>query len=362
VSTILIEHQRLSTSGARAVQPFALAGAQYLIVPQLAVDVPGTPAHMNGGDSDTGAQIYRWQHGRLVEDGLLPLSGGEDAEFFNLGEESYLVTAGVRSGYGPYRYNIDQVLYKWISGSWAPIQTFAGFAAKQWHFFRIGHRAFLALAQGVTLEHIEATNPRNSRIYEWNGRQFDDFQTLEGMWGYNWESFEIAGQSFLAYADHVGESVLLAWNGSFFSPLQSFSKKGGRCFRYFAADGEHYAAFANIQGDSTLYRWGGEDFVPCQTLGGPGGREFCVVRTISNLYLLQINFIQGEPSAPRTNLTSRVFKWTDGKLVLVEEFPTAGGTDAAVFSADGKLFVAVSNSLTIDVRFRTDTIIYRFNG
>ena len=359
---ILVEHQRLATSGARAVMPFVLAQTQYLIVPQLAMDVPGTPAHMNGGDSDTGAPIYRWQHGCWVEDGVLPLSGGEDAEFFTLGGESYLVTAGVRAGHGPYRYNIDQVLYKWTSGSWAPIQTFAAFAAKQWHFFRVGGRAFLALAQGVTLGHIEATNPRTSRIYEWNGLQFDDFQALEGMWGYNWESFEIAGQSFLAYADHVGESVLLAWNGSFFAPLQPFSAKGGRCFRYFTADGEHYLAFANIEGDSSLYRWGGKEFSPCQRLSGPGGREFCVIRTKSNLYVLQVNFIQGGPSAPRTNLMSRIFKWTDRRLVLVEEFPTAGATDAAVFSVDGTLYLAVSNSLTVDVRFRTDTIIYRFNG
>jgi hypothetical protein len=359
---ILVEHQRLATSGARAVMPFVLAQTQYLIVPQLAMDVPGTPAHMNGGDSDTGAPIYRWQHGCWVEDGVLLLSGGEDAEFFTLGGESYLVTAGVRAGHGPYRYNIDQVLYKWTSGSWAPIQTFAAFAAKQWHFFRVGGREFLALAQGVTLGHIEATNPRTSRIYEWNGLQFDDFQALEGMWGYNWESFEIAGQSFLAYADHVGESVLLAWNGSFFAPLQPFSAKGGRCFRYFTADGEHYLAFANIEGDSTLYRWGGKEFSPCQRLSGPGGREFCVIRTKSNLYVLQVNFIQGGPSAPRTNLMSRIFKWTDRRLVLVEEFPTAGATDAAVFSVDGTLYLAVSNSLTVDVRFRTDTIIYRFDG
>jgi hypothetical protein len=218
------------------------------------------------------------------------------------------------------------------------------------------------LAQGVTLGHIEATNPRTSRIYEWNGLRFDEFQTLEGMWGYNFESFEIAGQSFLAYADHVGESVLLAWDGSSFRPLQSFAEKGGRCFRYFTANGEGYLGFANIQGDSTLYRWGGKEFSPCQNLSGPGGREFCVVRTNANLYVVQINFIQGEPSAPRTNLMSRVFKWTDEKLVLVEEFPTAGATDAAVFCGDGALFVAVSNSLTADVRFRTDTIIYRFNG
>src|SRR5580698_10451898 len=140
---ILVEHQRLPTSGARAVVPFALAGAQYLVVPQLAADVPGTAAHMNGGDSDTGALVYRWQQGRFVQEGKLPLSGGEDAEFFTLGQESYLVTASVRSGHGPYQYNLDQVLYRWNHGSWTPAQTFAGFATKQWHFFRIGDRAFL---------------------------------------------------------------------------------------------------------------------------------------------------------------------------------------------------------------------------
>jgi hypothetical protein len=359
---ILIEHQRLPTSGARAVQPFDQAGTQYLVVPQLAFDIPGTPAHMNGGDSDTGAPIYRWRQGRFVEDSQLPLSGGEDAEFFFLDGDSYLVTAGVRSGRGPYRYNTDQILYKWQSGSWGPTQTFPAFAAKQWHFFRIGRRAFLALAQGLTLGSVQATNPRSSRIYEWNGRQFVDLQTLDGMWGYNWESFEIAGQHFLAYADHVGDSTLLVWNGALFVPAQRFSHKAGRCFRYFTADGNHYVAFANIQGDSTLHRWDGQAFSLCQRLSGPGGREFCIVRGASGLYLVQINFIEGEPSAPRTSLVSRVFKWTQREFELVEEFPTAGGTDAAVFSADDRLFLAVSNSLTPDVRFRTDTIIYQFNG
>jgi hypothetical protein len=144
--------------------------------------------------------------------------------------------------------------------------------------------------------------------------------------------------------------------------VQSFSPKGGRCFRHFAAEDDHYVAFANIQGDSTLHRWDGPAFVPCQTLSGPGGREFCVVRTAATLYLVQINFIEGEPTAPRTSLASRIFKWTQREFELVEEFPTAGGTDAAVFSADDRLFLAVSNSLTPDVRFRTDTLIYRFNG
>jgi hypothetical protein len=359
---LLTEHQRLPTSGARAVAPYVVAGIQYLAVPQLARDVPDTPAHMNGGDSDTGAPIYRWQDGRFVEGGTLPLTGGEDIAVFTRDGAQYLAAAGVRTGHGPYDYNIDQVLYKLAGADWAPVQRFPGFAAKQWYFFEIGRRAFLALAQGVTLGHIAARNPRASLIFEWDGARFVDFQTLDGQWGYNWEAVSIGSRSFLCYADHVGDSALLEWSGSTFVPFQTFAGPGGRCFRSFSADGDIYLAFANIQGDTKLYRWDGAQFAMHQILSGPGGRELCVVRSGTKVYLVQINFIEGEPSAPRTALMSRIYGWNDGGLHLLEEFPTAGGTDAAAFRVDGTQYLAVSNSLTPDVRFRTDTVIYRFNG
>jgi hypothetical protein len=359
---ILIEHQRLPTSGARAVLPYVISDTQYLVVPQLSKDMDNTPAHMNGGDSNTGAPIFKWTDGRFVVHDTLPLTGGEDIDYFQLGAERFLVTAGIRSGHGPYCYNIDQTLYKWSGSHWEPFQSFPGFAAKQWRFLKIGSRAFLCLAQGVTLGHVEAKNPRTSRIFEWDGTKFADFQSLEGQWGYNWESFQIDGHTFLAYADHVGDSLIFQWDGTGFTPFQSFAPKAGRCFRFFTIDGTHHVAFANIQGDSSLYRWDGKKFQVHQKLSGPSGREFCIARTENQFYLVQVNFIEGEPSAPKTNLQSRIYRWERGQLALVEEFATAGGTDAAVFHADGTLFLAVSNSLTPDVRFRTDTVIYRFNG
>jgi EPTP domain len=359
---ILSEHQRLPTTGARAVLSYVISGARYLIVPQLSKDVENTPAHMNGGDSDTGAPIFKWSAGRFVQHDELPLTGGEDIDYFPLGADQFLITAGVRSGHGPYDYNIDQTLFKWSGSCWEPHQTFPGFAAKQWHFFKIGDRAFLCLAQGVTLGHIEAKNPRTSRIFEWNGTKFVDFQSLEGQWGYNWESFQLDGQTFLGYADHVGDSLIFKWDGSAFVPFQSFAPKAGRCFRFFTVDEKHYLAFANIQGDSTLYRWDGQKFQSHQKLSGPSGRELRIVRTEKQFYLVQINFIEGEPSAPKTDLKSRIYRWEKDQFLLVEEFATAGATDAAAFRADGRLYLAVSNSLTPEVRFRTDTIIYSFNG
>jgi hypothetical protein len=358
----LMEHQRLETSAARCVSTFVTSGNRYLIVPQLAEDVPGTPAFMNGGTSDVDALVYRWERGLFVRDGQLPLPGGEDVLYFKIRDREFLVGASIRTGRGPFEYNVDQTLYTRLDDRWEPYQSFAGFAAKQWHFFQIGERSFLALAQGVTLGHIEAKNPRRSRIFEWDGQLFTELQVLDGEWGYNWESFSIGSEHFLCYADHAGASSVLKWDGASFAPFQVFSPSSGRCFRYFTIEGGHFLAFASIQGTSEIFRWDEQKFTPHQVLSGPGGREFCVFRSHGALFLVQVNFITGLPSAPNTAQKSRLYRWANGSMELVQEFATFGGTEATFFEQDGEKFLAVSNSLTPDVRFRQDTIIYRFNG
>jgi hypothetical protein len=59
---------------------------------------------------------------------------------------------------------------------------------------------------------------------------------------------------------------------------------------------------------------------------------------------------------------SYVYRWQDEKLEKVDEFATYGATDAAAFTVDGQVYVAVSNSLTRDIRFEEDSVIYRFTG
>jgi len=93
---------------------------------------------------------------------------------------------------------------------------------------------------------------------------------------------------------------------------------------------------------------------------GPGAREWAVLQGKHGPYVVRVNFILGRPAAPTTALTSQLYQWQDGKLAVVEEFPTFGGTDVAVYADDRGPLVAVSNSLSADVRFQTDTVIYRF--
>ena len=76
--------------------------------------------------------------------------------------------------------------------------------------------------------------------------------------------------------------------------------------------------------------------------------------------MIQVNFITGTPASPNTALASVIYRLKAGRLNIVGTFPTSGGTDAAAFSIGGQSFVAVAESLTKDVRFRTPSRIYRF--
>ena len=82
--------------------------------------------------------------GRLVEHDTLPVPGGEDAEYFEIGDRRFLATVGVRSGSGPYTLDTEAILYERGDNQWTPFQRFPTFAGKQWRFFSIGGRHFLA--------------------------------------------------------------------------------------------------------------------------------------------------------------------------------------------------------------------------
>ena len=351
--------QRLNTSGARAVEAFVDAGIQYLAIAQLARDIPGRPAQMNGGDSNVDALVYRWNEGQFVEHQRLPVAGGEDIEFFRIADRAFLATASLRSGAGPYELNTHSTVFELIHGRFEPFQKFPTYGAKQWKHFQIGNRHFLALAQGVVVDGSTATHPSQSCIFEWDGSSFLPFQTVHSQWGYNWEYLEVGGHSLLGYADHIERSRLLRWNGSAFEDFQELDGRSGRAMRFFETAGAGRLAFAKLHEESLLYRWSDNQFVPQETLSGPGGREFEWFEAAGKGFLVQVNFLHGSREAPQTALQSAVFELRSGTPVPVATFPTLGGTDAASFKVDGCTYLAVANSLTADVRFRTDSHIYR---
>jgi hypothetical protein len=354
---VLTELQRIPTSGARAVEVFHAGGTDLLAIPQLARDIPGGPVGMNGGDSDTDLVLLRLVDGRYEHFATLPGPGGEDAEFFTVGERAFLAVASIRTGAGPYRYTTSSRIFEWVDGKFAEFQAVPTHAAKQWRHWCVADRHFLGLAQGLEVPHVEGPN-RPSMIYEWDGAAFAEFQAVPSRWAYNWHPFRVDGDFFVAHADHLDPSVLYRWTGQEYVAHQSLRERTGRAFADLTRDGDHYLLVAGIEEPPALMRWTGDRFTTVQELDGPGARELLVVKHDGRLFVIRVNFITGTPVAPDPVLLSQIYEWRDGGLVVVTEFPTSGGTDVAVVPSEGDLRFVVSNSLSAQVRFATDTVLY----
>ena len=351
------ELQRIPTTGARAVEPFTIDGKQFLAVPQLARDIAGQAPNMNGGDSNTNLMLLTRTNGLFTPWAELPAPGGEDAEFFRIGDRAFLAVASIRSGAGPYDFTTDSQIFVWESGRFVLFQAIATFAAKQWKYWGVDGRHFLGLAQGVQLPGMAGPN-RDSIVYEWIGDSFVEQQHIPSRWAYNWHPFRVGSQFFVAHAEHLGASVLYRWDGEKLIPHQPLLAGAGRAFASFDRDGASYLLAAGLAEPPRLMRWNGKDFDDVQVLDGLGARELTVLHLAGRLFVVRINFILGTPADPHPVLDSQIYEWTAGTLEVVTQFPTCGGTDVAVLEAGDDLQLAVSNSLSPDVRFANDTVLY----
>ena len=362
----LTEVQRVPTSGARAVEPVHVGGRDLLAVPQLATDIPGAPPGMNGGDSDTDLLLLNRAGRRLEPWATLPAPGGEDAEFFTIGDRAFLAVASIRTGAGPYQFAATSTIFEWGPDGFASFQEVPTFAAKQWRHWQIGDRHFLGLAQGVIFPpgqagQDEGTN-RDSVVYEWDGAKFAEFQRIPSRWAYNWHAFTADGEFFVAHAEHAGPSVLYRWDGTRLAPHQTLAAESGRAFATFDDGDESYLVVACIAAPTRLLRLTGGEFTEAQVLDGLGARELAVTRCGGRTLLIRVNFILGTPADPRPSLDSQVYQWDGSTLVEVATFPTCGGTDVAVLPDGddrGTVELVVTNSLTPDLRFAADTVRYQ---
>ena len=352
--------QSLDTTGARAVETFVHEGVRYLAIPQLAADVEGQAPSITVGNSDIEALVYKWDGKQFILATKLEVPGGEDAEFFRIGERAFLATASLRTGSGPYDLNAHSTLYELHGGQFVPFQRFPTFAAKQWKHFRMGERHFMAMAQGVAMPGVEARHPSASAIFEWSGDSFQPFQEIKSAWGYNWLFFEWAGQHFLAYADHIEASRILRWNGAEFEPFQVLEGKTGRAFCFFEALGRAWLVFACLHDETVLYVWNGTRFEKHQVIAGPGGRELRWLEREQALVL--VNFLLGTREHPLPSMQSALYGFKGDQLVITQEFPTLGGTDATAFRDGEETFLVVSNCLSEGIRFRTESQVYRLDA
>ncbi len=167
----------------------------------------------------------------------------------------------------------------------------------------------------------------------------------------------------MIFADNIDPAQIFVWTGECFELFQTLDGRTSRAFAFFRAAGKSWLAFACLHDDTVLLRWDGKGFVKHQVLSGPGGREFRWLADADGQggKLIVVNFILGTREAPIPTVNSTIYRFFEDQLVPDTVFATLGATDAAVFKEHEKTYMVVSNSLSAEVRFASQSCVYQLD-
>nr|XP_014344425.1 PREDICTED: thrombospondin-type laminin G domain and EAR repeat-containing protein [Latimeria chalumnae] len=201
-------------------------------------------------------------------------------------------------------------IYKWTNGKFEPYQNITTYEAQVWKHFTIGKKIFLAVANLG-----EAEGRRGfSMIYKWSHRKskFFLYQKVKTESARDWEAFQIAGETFLAVANHVQVTPAVSlpsrcktygatdWEffhigkRVFLAVANSHSFETGTQMHYdtYAINSTVYELnitaqlFVKFQ-DIPTYRWQGyEGFVPVHSFKTYGCKDWEAFNTSLGSYLI----------------------------------------------------------------------------
>ncbi|EPY88129.1 hypothetical protein CB1_000197006 [Camelus ferus] len=193
-------------------------------------------------------------------------------------------------------------IYKWTDGKFASYQDIPTHQAQSWRHFTIGKKAslhsetfsiFLAVANFEPNE----KGQEFSVIYKWSQRRlrFTPYQRVPTHSARDWEAFEVAGEHFLAVANHredwevfhIGERIFLAVANSHSYDVEMQVQNGSYVINSVIYELNVTAqTFVRFQEILTC-RWQGyEGFVAVHSLPTFGCRDWEAFRTAAGAYLV----------------------------------------------------------------------------
>ncbi|XP_055271009.1 thrombospondin-type laminin G domain and EAR repeat-containing protein isoform X2 [Moschus berezovskii] len=211
-------------------------------------------------------------------------------------------------------------IYKWTDGKFASYQDIPTHQAQSWRHFTIGKKIFLAVANFEPNE----KGQEFSVIYKWSQRRlrFTPYQRVPTHSARDWEAFEVAGEHFLAVANH--------------------------------REGDNH----NI--DSVIYKWnpGTRLFEANQTIATSGAYDWEFFMVGPYAFLAVANAFNGTS----TQLQSHLYVRLGGSFQLFQSFLTFGAADWEVFHIGERVFLAVANSHRYDAEMRVQNDSYVINS
>ena len=283
-------------------------------------------------------------------------SGAYNFESFTINNKYYLAVANFRNA---ATYKLDSVIYQWNGQQFVAFQHIGTSGASSFTFFKTSkdeEKLFLV----VTNHRNDNTHSVNSVIYQWNNNQFEIFQELETEGALESTAFEINSEIFIAFANfynsaqkHSVQSTLFKLSEQRFEKLQTFQTYGARGVNSFNIDGETFLAFANyVNSDSFIYKWDGGKFVLFQSI--PAGKAIAWYPFVmcGQTYLGMANFVfEGD---------SVVYKFSGTKFIKYQEFRNPGAFDIKSFVYKSHTYLVITNYRNKHKKFDINSKVYKW--
>ncbi|XP_054434894.1 thrombospondin-type laminin G domain and EAR repeat-containing protein [Pteronotus mesoamericanus] len=270
-------------------------------------------------------------------------------------------------------------IYKWTDGKFASYQNIRTHQAQSWRHFTIGKKIFLAVANFDPNE----KGQEFSVIYKWSQRKlrFTPYQRVATHSARDWEAFEVAGEHFLAVANHREgdnhniDSVIYKWNPRtrLFEANQTIATSGAYDWEFFTVGPYSFLVVANaFNGTSTkvhshLYIWLVGSFQLFQSFLTFGAADWEVFRIGDRIFLAVANSHSYDVEMQMQNdsyvINSVIYELnvTAQTFVKFQEIPTCSALDWEFFSVGEDYFLVVANSFDGNT-FSVNSIIYRWQG
>ena len=259
-------------------------------------------------------------------------------------------------------------------GFFAHSHSIETWGASDFESFTIDGETYLAVANYQT----DASRTANSKIYQWNTATnlFDFVQDIETNGAYDFESFVIDGETYLAVANYRNdssynaESKIYQWNSTTNrfdeDEVQAIATNGAIDVEGFVIDGETYLAVANhydgssYNKDSKIYQWDSSTnlFDEVQGILTNGAIDFESFIIDGETYLAVANYYNDSTR----NIDSKIYQWdsSTNQFEEIQAIATHGANDFESFTINGRPYLAVAN-YSDDSTANIDSKIYQWN-
>lgn len=287
-------------------------------------------------------------------------NGAFDWESFQIGSDSYLAVANHINSTTSTRETASKI-YRWNGSDFEEFQSIDTVGAMDWEFFRIGSDYYLAVANYGN----NTSSNVPSKIYKWNGARFEEFQSINTAGAFDWEFFQIGSDSYLAVAngkdDTTGASTvskIYKWSGTTFEEFQSINTHGTMDFEFFRVDTTAFLAVTNDSSGFTtgqnakIYKWSGSSFEEFKTVDTDGAMNWEAFQIGSNHFVAVTNHSAG---------TAVIYQW-DG--TTFKEFQTISrlSINALDFFQVGSDSFLGTTSLPTNDNPNLESVLYKWNG